>query len=329
MKSHSSTITRGAWRWEEPLFWIAIAIAPLAFPNYLPLLSQILIIGLFAVSLDLLVGYAGIVSLGHGAFFGIGAYTAGILMQRGLGEPFLGLILAALVSACVGYVISFLLQKVRGVALLIVTLGVGLLFLELAIHFKSITGGEDGIQGIDVWPLFSVFEFDFLGRTSFFYSLLVCGLLYLVVRLIIRSNYGLSIEAIRDNERRATAIGTPAIKRLRTLFTIAAAVAGVAGALYAQTTQFVALEAISLDRSVSALVMVTLGGIGTAIGAMIGSAIFMTARDMFATMEPIYWNFWFGCLLFVIVCLGQDGVLGLIAKITNKIKPRDKMEPTP
>lgn len=311
MELRKVRIGRNRWRAEEPLFWAGLLLLAFLFPGYLPLLTQIVLVGLFAVSLDLLMGYAGIASLGHAVFFGVGAYASGILMQKGWGEPFSGLVLAAVVSGLMGFVFSTLLHKVRGIALLVVTLGWGLFVLELATHLKGLTGGEDGLQDIVAWPVFNQFEWDFLGRTGFVYTFAVSLVVYVAARIVTQSNFGIAIEAIRENEVRAKAIGIPAIRRLRTMFVISAAIAGIAGALYAQTTQYVALEALSLDRSVSALVMVTLGGLGTAIGAMVGAASFLWARDLFAALAPVYWNFWIGLLLFIVVCLGQGGIVGI------------------
>ena len=308
-------VGRNSWRVEEPVFWVGVLAVAYLLPGYLPLLTQIVIVGLFAASLDLLVGYAGLASLGHSVFFGVGAYTAGILMQHGWGEPLSGLVAAAVVSGCLGYLFSFLLNKVRGIALLIVTLGLGLFVLELATQTKWLTGGDDGLQGIAVWPVLGLVDWDFLGRTSFVYAFIVCAALYVILRLITRSTFGLAVEAIRENEVRAKAIGIPAVRRLQAVVVISAAIAGVAGALYSQTTQYVALDVLSLERSVSALVMITLGGVGTTIGALIGAATFLWARDLFASLAPVYWNFWIGLLLFLIVCMGQSGILGLTSKL--------------
>ncbi len=318
MATSRRQVGRNGWRWEEPAFWIALAGTALAAPGYLSLLTQIVTVGTFALSLDLLVGYGGIASLGHAVFFGLGAYTSGILMQHGWGEPLSGLAAAAVVSGLAGYVASLILLEVRGIALLVVTLGMGLLMLELATQMKWLTGGDDGLQNMTVWPVLAMFEWDFSGRTAFVYAYVACALVYVAVRLITQSNFGLAVEAIRENEVRATTIGIPAIARLRMLFVISAVVAGIAGALYAQTTQYVALEVFSLDRSVSALVMVTLGGLGTVIGAMVGAATFLWARDFFAALAPVYWNFWIGLLLFVIVCLGQDGLMGLSRRLRRR-----------
>lgn len=315
MTVRNRRVGRSAWRWEEVTFWAGLAAAAVFVPGYLPLLTQIVTVGLFALSLDLLVGYGGIASLGHAVFFGLGAYAAGILMQHGWGEPISGLLAAALINALAGWIVSLLLLKVRGIALLVVTLGLGLLALELATQMKWLTGGDDGLQSMQLWPVLSVFEWDFLGRTGFIYSYLACAVIYVAARLVTRSNFGLAVEAIRENEVRAQAIGIPVIARLRSLFVLSAVIAGIAGALYAQTTQFVALEVLSLDRSVSALVMITLGGIGTVVGGMVGAATFLLARDTFAALAPVYWNFWIGLLLFVVVCLGQHGILGLTGRL--------------
>ena len=310
-------VGRSAWRIEEVIFWLGTLALAFFFPGYIPLLTQIVVVGLFALSLDLLVGYAGLASLGHSVFFGVGAYTTGILTQRGWGEPLSGLAAAVVASGLVGYLFGLLLYKVRGIAFLIVTLGLGLFFLELATQLKWLTGGDDGLQDVAVWPIFGVVEWDFLGRTAFGYTFVVCLAVYVLARLVTRSNFGMAIEAVRENEVRAKAIGIPAIRRLRMLVVLSAAIAGIAGGLYAQATQFVALDVLSLDRSVSALVMVTLGGLGTAIGAMIGAATFLWARDLFASLAPVYWNFWIGLLLFAIVCMGQNGILGLTGRLAS------------
>jgi len=297
------------------VFWLGMALAYFVFPSHVPLLTQVLISGLFAMSLDLLLGYAGVASLGHAVFFGLGAYAAGILAQKGLGDPTLGLLVGALLAATAGFVASLLVTRVQGVALLMVTLGIALLCVEVANRLKDLTGGEDGLQGIEMLPVLGLFQFDFTGRTAFVYAFVVSFALYVLTRIVVRSSFGLSLEAIRENGRRAAAIGIPNRRRIRTCWTISAAMAGIAGVLFAQCTQYVALEALSFDRSVSALIMAVLGGIGTLLGGFIGSAVYTVARDYLSALNPSYWNFWLGLFLFIIVSLGRGGLLGGLRRL--------------
>ena len=142
------------WRWSEIVFWLATLLPFVLTPNYLVLASQIAITALFALSLDLILGYAGIVSLGHAAYFGVGAYTAGLLSQAGWGEPLTGLAAAALAAGLFGYLTSFVVARFRHLALIMITLGIGLVMQEAANSAGWITGGFDGLQGIHTWPLF-------------------------------------------------------------------------------------------------------------------------------------------------------------------------------
>ena len=309
------TVTRGRWRWEELAFWVAMVAAFFLFPTHYPLLTQILISGLFAMSLDLLLGYAGIASLGHAVFFGLGAYSAGVLAQHGLGDPTLGLLAGALIAALAGFIASLLLARVQGIALLMVTLGIGLLFVELANRLKSVTGGDDGMQGVEIGPVLGLFRFDFTGQTAFLYALAVTFVIYVIARTLVRSSFGLSIEAIRENGRRAAAIGIPVRRRLRTCWTVSAALAGISGALFAECTQYIALEVLSFDRSIGALIMTVLGGIGTLLGGFVGAAFYTVARDNLSEINPTYWNFWLGLFLFLIVSLGRGGLLGGLRRL--------------
>jgi branched-chain amino acid transport system permease protein len=255
------------WRPVEVAFWLATLLPYWLFPDYLVLASQIAITALFALSLDLILGYAGIVSLGHAAFFGLGAYTAGLLSKHGWGEPISGLILGALVAGIVGYVVSFIIARFRHLALIMITLGMGLLLEQAANSASWLTGGNDGLQGIKMWPIFNAFRFDLYGYTAYTYALIVLFLVFLLGRRIINSPFGLSLRGIRENAIRMPALGAPSRAHLRKIYTIAAAMAGVAGALLAQTTETVSLEALGFQRSADVLVILILGGTG---GSMAG-----------------------------------------------------------
>jgi len=291
---------------------------PLPFvltPNYLSLASQIAITALFALSLDLILGYAGIVSLGHAAFFGLGAYTAGIISTYGWGEPLSGLVIGAAVAGLVGYGASFVIAHFRHLALIMITLGMGLLLHEAANSASWLTGGADGLQGVNIWPLFGAFKFDLWGRTAYVYSLVVLFLIFLAARRLIHSPFGLSLRGIRENPLRMPAIGAPSRAHLREIYTIAAVIAGVAGALLAQTTSTVSLEVLSFQRSADVLVVLILGGAGRLYGGILGAIIYMVARDQFSGVNPQYWYFWIGLLLVAVVIFLPNGILGGLARL--------------
>lgn len=315
---------RSRWTMIEFCFWMGAAAAFLLFPAKLVLLAQILIAGLFAMSLDLLLGYGGIPSFGHAAFFGFGAYVAGLLAVHGWGEPLTGLLAAGLLSGALGLVFSFLIAKVRGTAVLMVTLCIGLLLFEAASRMPWLTGGDSGLQGIDMWPLFGIFEFDLFGKTAFWYAYAVAFLLYVLARRYIYSPEGLALEGIRENEQRIAMIGVSTARRKMIAFTISASIAGIAGALLAQTTQIVALETLSFERSVSCLIILIAGGIGTLIGGFVGAAAFIWARDILSTLNPVYWMFWLGLVLIALVSLATGGILGVLGQLTGRFTKSER-----
>lgn len=310
------------WHWGETLFWLATLLPFYFFPTYLNLASQIAIIALFTLSLDLILGYAGIVSLGHAAFFGLGAYTAGIITKYGWTEPVSGLFAAAAVAAIVGYASSFIIAKFRHLTLIMITLGLGLLLHEAANSAGWLTGGSDGLQGMQVMPLLGRFDFDLWGYTAYTYALIVLFVFFLLSRRIIHSPFGLALRGIRENPVRMPAIGAPSEAHIRKIYTIAAAIAGVAGAVIAQTTQTVALDVLSFERSADALIMLVLGGAGRLYGGIIGTLIFMVARDQFSGLNPQYWYFWIGLLLIAVVIFLPNGILGGLARLLSSWRRR-------
>jgi branched-chain amino acid transport system permease protein len=310
--------SRARWRPVEIAFWLATLLPFALFPDYLTLASQIAITALFALSLDLILGYAGIVSLGHAAFFGVGAYAAGLLSKYGWGEPITGLIAASLAAGLVGYATSFVICRFRHLALIMLTLGFGLMLEELANSAGWLTGGFDGLQGIETWKLFGHFEFDLYGYVAYAYSLAVLFILFVFARRLIHSPFGLSLRGIRENYVRMPAIGAPSRAHIRTIYTISAAMAGVAGALLAQTTETLSLDSLGFERSAELLVILVLGGAGRLYGGLVGAAIYMVARDRFSGMEPQYWYFWIGVLLVTVVMFLPNGVLGGLSKLAAR-----------
>lgn len=323
MNKSALRLPNDRWKPLEIVFWLLPVASYFFFPDYLVLVSQIMIVGLFALSLDLILGYAGIVSLGHAAFFGLGAYTAGLLSVHGWGEPISGLFAAAIVAGIVGFVVSFLVVRGQDLARLMVTLGIGLMLFEAANKAAFITGGVDGLSGMVMQPLFGAFEFDLFGKTAFWYSFGVLFILFVLLRRLVNSPFGLSLRGIREGGRRMPAIGANVDRRLVAVFTIGAAVAGVAGALLAQTTQFVGLDVLGFPRSADLMIMVVLGGTGRLYGALIGAAVFMAAQDKISNLDPAYWQFYLGLLLVLIVLFARGGILGGAEKIFAKFKRKE------
>src|ERR1700754_2559927 len=299
-------IRQGRWHWGEVAFWILALACAFVFPSRYLIMTDIVRLALFALSLDLILGYAGIVSLGHAAFFGVGAYAAGLISVHGLvTEPVLALLAAGVVAMVLGFVTSFLV--IRGVDLtrLMVTLGIALLLEALAERFSDITGGTDGLQGIEMAPLLGLFEFDMFGKTGFFYSLAVLFVLFLLARRIVHSPFGLSLRAIKNNPLRAAAIGIPVNRRLIAIYTLAAFYAGIAGALFTQTTAIASLDVFAFDRSADLMLVLVIGGTGYLYGGLLGAVVFRLLQEIFSSITPQYWQFWIGLVLVVIVLVGR------------------------
>jgi branched-chain amino acid transport system permease protein len=308
------------WQWSEIAFWLATLLPFVLTPSYLVLASQIAITALFVLSLDLILGFCGIVSLGHAAYFGVGAYTAGLMSKYGWGEPLTGLIAAGIAAGLFGYLTSFIIARFRHLALIMITLGIGLVLQEVANSAGWLTGGFDGLQGIHTWPLFGKIRFDLYGYTAYSYALAGLFLVFLVARRLIHSPFGLALRGIRENSLRMPAIGASVHAHIQTIYTIAAAIAGIAGALLAETTETVSLEALGFQRSADVLVMLILGGTGRLYGGLIGAAVYMVARDQFSGINPQYWYFWIGLLLIGVVMLLPNGILGGLTHLARRMK---------
>ena len=295
-----------SWHWSEIAFWVLALACGFAFPSRYLIMTDIVRLALFALSLDLILGYAGIVSLGHAAFFGIGAYGAGLLALHGVViEPLLALVVAGLAATVVGFLTSFLV--IRGVDLtrLMVTLGITLLLEALAERYSNITGGTDGLQGIEMAKVAGLFAFDMFGKVGFFYALTVLFVLFLLARRIVHSPFGLSLRAIKNNPLRAAAIGVPVNRRLIAIYTLASFYAGVAGALFTQTTQLASLDVFAFERSADLMLVLVIGGTGYLYGGLIGAVAFRMLQEFFSNITPQYWQFWIGLVLVVIVLVGR------------------------
>jgi branched-chain amino acid transport system permease protein len=308
-------------RWTEWLPWIAALAFFFLLPGYLSLGARILIFILFALSLDLILGYAGIVTLGHSAFFGLGAYTAGALgAHTGITDPFLQLGAAAALSALLGLATGAVILRTRALTLLMLTLAITAILLEIANKWTSMTGGADGLSGVKVDPILGWFRFDMYGKTAFFYCLVMLFVGWWVVRRIIYSPYGAMLTGIRENATRMHAIGAPVYWRLVLIYTISATMAGIAGALLTQVNQFVGLNVLGLEPSGDVLVMLILGGVGRLYGAFIGPVVYIVVQDTLAKQYPEYWFLGIGILLIFVVLFARGGVLGIIDNVFARNK---------
>lgn len=302
--------------------WLAAAALPLAIPGYEPLATQVFVMILFALSLDLLVGYAGIVTLGHAGLFGVGGYTASILSVHGVTDPAVTALCAMLAAAITGLVFGAAMLRTKGLTLLMLTMASAFLLYELANKATGLTGGEDGLQGVSFTPVLGLFAFDFRGRTAFFYTLVVLFLAFVFVRALINSPFGWSLRGIRENDARMVAVGCPILRRRLTVYVISSALAGLAGALQAQSTQFVALYSLSFELSGNILIMLILGGSGRLYGAFIGVPVFMFAQDLLAKQDPANWFLGQGIVLIALVMAAPGGIVGIGERIIAALKAR-------
>ncbi len=307
---------RARWHPLEIVFWLVAFAAIYLLPDRHLILTEIAWLGLFALSLDLILGYAGIISLGHAAFFGFGAYTAALLAKHEIiNEPVLALLVAGLAAMALGFVTSFLVLRGSDLTRLMVTLGVALLLRELANRYGWLTGGADGLQGVIIRPVLGMFRFDMFGHTGYTYCVTVLFLLFLISRRLVNSPFGLSLMSVKGNPLRSAAIGISVDARLVAIYTVAAGYAGIAGALLAQTTAFASLEMFSFDRSADLLLVLIIGGAGYLYGGLIGAVIFKVMQDYLSALTPQYWPFWIGLVLVVIVLVGRDRITSWTAPI--------------
>ncbi|HMA08145.1 MAG TPA: branched-chain amino acid ABC transporter permease [Ramlibacter sp.] len=307
--SRQSLLARRRWRAWELLPWLVAFLSPLVLPGHALIVNEIAIVALFALSLDLVLGYTGIVSLGHAAFFGMGAYAAALFAKLVLPDPLVGLAVGVAVATVVGAVASVSIQRGSDLTRLMVTLGFGLILLELANKLDWLTGGADGLQGVVLGPVLGRFEFDLSGRTAAWYSMTVLLVLFILARRLVNSPLGASLQAIRDNRLRAMAIGIPVGQRLSVAYTLAAGMAGAAGALLAQTTGFASLDVFDFHRSADVMLILVVGGTGWLYGGLAGAIVFKLMQDALSALTPQYWTFWLGLFLVVLVRVGRDRLI--------------------
>jgi len=298
-----------AW---EPIPWLLALAFYFAFPKYLGFGTEVLVTILFALSLDLVLGYAGIVTLGHAAFFGAGAYTVGMLAKHGIwNEPITGLILAALVAALIGLGSGVVLLRTQGLTLLMLTLCTMALLEEAANLAHDYTGGFDGLDSNPLYP-----------RTQYFYVLSVLLVCFVFVRTLVYSPFGQSLTGIRENTLRMHAVGAPVRRRLVLCYVLSAAIAGVAGGVWAQANAYVNLGTLGLDRAATVLIILVLGGHGRLYGAFVGAVAYMALAHFLSKIYPTAWQLGLGLLLVVIALFAKNGILGIVEAAVRRHAPR-------
>jgi branched-chain amino acid transport system permease protein len=306
----------------EAVYWLAALAVFFLLPRYLAFATSVLVSALFVMSLDLILGFAGIISLGHALYFGFGAYVTGLATFAGWTEPITGTLLGGCAAALLAAVTGPLVLYLTGLPLIMVTLALGVIAFEAANKLTWLTGGDDGLYGLQIDPLFGQFPWTMFSQTAYLYVLAWTFLMFVLARCIVASPFGLSVQGIRDNRQRSRLIGTPVLGTLVRIYVISGFMAGIAGALSAQTTKFVGLSVLSLDTSVGALVMLVLGGVGRLYGGLIGAPVYMIVHHIASQWNPYHWMFIIGGLLTVVVLFARGGILGMIDPLRRRLVRR-------
>jgi len=309
MNAQTSLLRAARWQPLELVFWLLAFVSPWLLSKHALIINEIAIVALFAVSLDVVLGYTGIVSLGHAAFLGFGAYSAALFAKHIHPDPLIGLCVGMVAATLLGAVCSLSIMRGSDLTRLMVTLGTALILLELANKYSDLTGGADGLQGVLMGPVLGRFDFDLVGQVAAWYSLSILFVLFILARRLVHAPLGATLKAVRDNRLRAMAIGIPVTSRLAVVYTVAAGIAGAAGALMAQTTGFASLDVFALDRSADVMLMLAIGGVGWLYGGIAGAVAFKLMYDVIANITPQYWTFWIGLFLVVLVMVGRDRLI--------------------
>jgi branched-chain amino acid transport system permease protein len=294
------------------LVMIALAVgAFFVFPYNLAFLTRIVIMIVLVLSLDLILGFAGIATIGQAAMYGAGAYAAGLFAIHVWADPVAGLMVGATAGAVLAGVCGLVLMRTHGLTLIMLTIALAQICAEIANRARGITGGADGLRGIAMQPVLGLFEFDFIGQTGYWYALVVAVLVFACLVILVRSPFGLSLRGIHESPARMVAIGAPVYARRLLAYTIGGGIAGIAGALSAQITQLVSLESFSFSLSAEALIMLILGGTGRLYGAVLGTVLFMVVHHVAAANDPFNWLFVIGGMVLMVVFFLPTGLIAL------------------
>ncbi|MGG7539812.1 branched-chain amino acid ABC transporter permease [Rhizobium sp. Nf11,1] len=299
---------------------VGATLAFLVFPYDLSFLTRIVIMMIFVVSFDLILGQAGIATLGHAAMYGCGAYAAGLIALHLSPDPLLGIVAGGAAGALMAWISGLVLLRTHGISLLMISIAVTMVLQEIASQARWLTGGADGLAGISVQPLLGLFEFDFVGQVAFIYSVCVLVVVLLLCQVLINSPFGLALRGIDGSASRMRAIGTPVYRRKVTIYVLAGAIAGTAGALAAQVTGLVGIEVFNFSLSAEVMVMLILGGAGRLYGALIGTLLFMVVHHLAASVDPFNWLFVIGIMLILVVFVLPKGLISLPARVSQLLR---------
>ena len=296
---------------------VVLVALPVVLSSYqLSLLTKMLIFGIFAMSLDLLLGYAGLPSLGHAAYFGVAAYTVGLLALRIANNFWLDFPAGLLVAGAVSALFGLFALRTRGSYFLMITLALGQVLWGIAFGWRSLTGGDDGLRGFSRQPLdFGLFTIDLLHNdVYFYYFVLACFLVAIgLLALIVSSPFGRALVGIRESERRMEVLGYDVWRYKYVAFVLAGLFAGLAGNLFVYFNGFVSPAYLNILFSASALLMVILGGAGTLVGPAIGAAVIVALENVIsAYMER--WVLVLGVIYVLVTLFAPAGLVGLVRR---------------
>ncbi len=302
---------------------VAGTLGYLLMPNNLSLLTQIIAVALLVLSVDLVTGYCGVATLGHAALFGAGAYGAGIAaVHFGVTDPVAMTVVGLLAGAASGLVSGFVILRAYGLAQLVLSIAVVHLFHEAANKASGWTGGSDGLSSIMPDAFFGVFEFDLWGKTAYVYGVVLLAVVFVLLRILVRSPFGMLSRGVRQDQLRIAAMGASSHSVLMRMYVISGAVAGIGGALSAISTQVVGLDSLSFTLSAEVLVMLVLGGAGSLYGAVIGTVVFMLFEDTLSAANPFHWLTIVGALLIAVVLFAPKGLYGSAVALAAKLQRR-------
>src|SRR5262245_3493138 len=306
--------------WPRLAAGLALAAAPLVLPAFaLTTLTEVLILGLFALSLDLLVGYTGLESFGHAGVYGLGAYCASLLLLHTAVPLPLAVLAAAALTALIALPMAWLCTRTTGVSFAMLTMALAQLFFAVAYKWQSVTGGSDGLAGVPRTP--GPFGLQlFSSKTGFYYLVAFClGVAYLFCRSFVASPVGTTLLAIRDNERKAQALGYNPRAYKIAVFVLSALFGGLAGALYAPFAGFTSPDLFFWMLSGQVLIMVTVGGTGTLVGPLLGAAFFLLLENYLSTITDS-WGLVFGLLFIAVVIFFPEGLLGMVRGAAARVR---------
>jgi branched-chain amino acid transport system permease protein len=321
LPSHS-ILARHGWRGAELAWWAVALAAWFVFPNDLAIGTSVLIMVMYVLSYDVLLGFTGVLSFGHAVFFGLGAFVAGWLALAGWTEPITGVLIGGAAAAALAVIVGPFILRLNGLPLLMVTLALGVLVYEAAHKATGLTGGEDGLSGIRIAPLFGIFRWGLGAKTQYLYALGWLLIVYVLLRRLTTSSFGVILQGIRENPTRMRLSGNGLLPHLVTSFAISGGVAGMAGALLTQTAAFVSLGVLSIENSINVMVMLVLGGVGSLYGALVGAPLYMLLKHFTSQWSAFYWMFVIGGLLIAVVLAGRGGMIGLMTNAWQWLRRR-------